>query len=177
MASPFTSSAKHVRHIWPALPVRTEGLALRGIAATTARKTTVARANVGVAAITRTGETPTIHFLTSPIEPTAAISALLESVPALFQSKGVGGVALHVTERLFHLIEKIPVGIRAIHTVNARCGKIPNKRFGIIVDQGGDTIQPKVMWKEDIIIRVAKRINLGLEQGHNVGIVRGGDGP
>jgi hypothetical protein len=177
MASLFASSAKHVRHIWPASPVRTEGSALKGIAATTVRRTTVAQAKVGVAAITRTGETPTIHFPTSPIEPAVAISALLESVPALFQSKGTGGLALHVTERLFHLIKKISVGIRTIHTVNGRCGEIPNARFGIIVDQGGDTIQPKVMWKEAVIVRVAKRIDLGLEQGHDVGVVRGGDGP
>jgi hypothetical protein len=110
----FARCANHIRHVWPAALVRAEGLALRGITIAALRGitakitkwTVVFRSNIGVTAITHTRGTPMIHLSTPPIVSTILIliSALVEPVPALFQAKGTGDVALRVTKGVFLLI-------------------------------------------------------------------------
>ncbi len=102
-------------------------------------------------------------LLRLPIVSMIWIAALVKPVPALFQAKGTGGVALHVTKGAFLLIEHIPVSICAIYLVDVWCGKILNTGFGVIVDQGGNTVHPKVVWVETVILWVAVQGELGLE--------------
>ena len=48
--------------------------------------------------------------------------------------------------------------------------------FVVVVDSSGNISEPKVLGKVTIVVRVAIHIHLRLEEGHNIGIIRGGNG-
>ena len=57
------------------------------------------------------------------------------------------------------------------------CAEVPYSRLGIIVDQCSQSAQPEVVRDVPIVVSTAVRVKLGLEQGHNVGVIRLRDGP
>jgi len=75
------------------------------------------------------------------------------------------------------IINQVPHGIHAIQFVDPGCGDVPEARLGIIVDHCGQSAQPEVVRDEPIIVGAAMQVKLGLEQGHDVGIIRLRDGP
>ena len=46
----------------------------------------------------------------------------------------------------------------------------------VVVDCSGNTSEPKVLGKVTIIVWVAIHIHLRLEEGHNIGVIQGGNG-
>jgi hypothetical protein len=61
--------------------------------------------------------------------------------------------------------------------MNPGCAEVPYACLGIIVDQCSQSAQPEVVRDMPIVISTAVRVKLGLEQGHNVGVIRLQDGP
>jgi hypothetical protein len=87
-----------------------------------------------------------------------------QTCPGLVPSKGHGGCSLARDKRGVPPCLAHPNWcICAMYLVDVWCGKIPNAGFGVIVDQGGNTIQPKVVWEETVIVWVMVQVDLSLE--------------
>ena len=83
---------------------------------------------------------------------------------------------LNVAIGLFVVGQRVPIESCAIRAADTGSGNIPNACFGIIVDQSGDTIEPKVLGKVTVDVRVTIHIHLRLEEGNDVRVIRDGYG-
>ena len=79
---------------------------------------------------------------------------------------------MDVTEGQLIIIHQVPHGIHTIQFVNPGSGEVLDARLGIVVDHCCQSAQPEVVRDMPIIGSVAMRVKLGLEQGHDVGIIR-----
>ena len=155
----------------------------RAIAAVTVAGTTrspIVEARV-VPTVVITVSTLQTRTLTAIAPQTRTFAAIIltatTTVPALVKTKNTRFVTLDVTEGQLIIINQVPHGIHTIQFVDPGCGEVPDARLGIIVDHCCQSAQPEVVRDVPIIVGAAMRVKLGLEQGHNVGVIRLQDGP
>ncbi len=100
------------------------------------------------------------------------------TVLALVKTENTRFIALDVTEGQLIIINQVPHGIHTIQFVNPGCNEVPDAHLGIIVDHCCQSAQPEVVRDVPIVISAAAmRVKLGLEQGHDVDVIRLRDGP
>jgi hypothetical protein len=106
----------------------------------------------------------------------AAIAIVVHPVVTLVKTEGTRSETLNVAIGLFVVGQRVPIKSCAIRAADTGSGNIRNACFGIIVDQSGDTIEPKVLGKVTVVVRVTVHIHLRLEEGNDVGVIRYGYG-
>ena len=116
--------------------------------------------------IPETRETPPVQLAMA-----AAIAIVVHPVVTLVQTEGTRSETLNVLIWLFVVGQRVPIKSCAIRASDTGSGNIPNACFGIIVDQSGNTIEPKVLGKVTVVVRVTVHIHLRLEEGNDVGII------
>ena len=150
MTAAFACSTNHVGHVGLAVLIGPDRMAMRGIAPTTTRWAPAA--TILQTTIPETMGTPPVQLAMA-----AAIAIVVHPVVTLVQTEGRRSETLNVAIGLF--------------VVGQHSGNIPNACFGIIVDQSGNTIEPKVLGKVAVVVRVAIHIHLRLEEGNDVGVI------
>ena len=169
MTAAFAHSTNHVGHVGPAALIRSDRTALRGIAPAITRW--APGVTITETMIPETRGTPTVQLATA-----AAIATVVHPVAILVQTEDTRSETLNVTIGLFVVVQRIPIKSCTVRVAGTGRCNISNTCFGIIVDQSGNTIEPKVLGKVTVVVRVAIHINLCLEEGHNIGVIRGGYG-
>jgi len=135
----------------------------------------------GVPAIVVVASTPQTRTLVAIALQTRTFAAIIltaaTTVPALFKMENARFIALDVTEGQLIIVNQVPHRIQTVHFMDPGCGEVPDVRLGIFVDHCCQSAQPEVVRDVPIIVSTAVRVKLGLEQGHDVGIIHLQDGP
>ena len=125
-----------------------------------------------------TSQTRTLAAVVLQTRTVAVISLTASTtVPALFKMENARFIALDVTEGQLIIANQVPHGFQSIQFMDPGCAEVLYARVGIIVDQCSQSAQPEVVRDVPIVVSTAVRVKLGLEQGHNVGVIRLLDGP
>jgi hypothetical protein len=169
MTAVFACSTNHVGHVGPAALIGPDRMAMRGIAPTTTRWAPAV--TILQTTILETRGTPPVQLVMA-----AAIAIVVHLVVTLVQTEDRRSETLNVAIGLFVVSQRVPIESCAIRAADTGSGNIPNVCSGIIVDQSGNTIEPKVLGKVTIVVRVAIHIHLRLEEGNDVGVIRDGYG-
>ena len=163
--------------------VRSDWTVTRCVAWTAATGSTIAKTTATLPMIPETRTLATV-IITTPrrggctavgvaaVSKVTALSRLKETtIPALLESKDTGLVALNMAEREFVVIDQVPYGVVTTKFVDTGCGKVPNASRSIIVEHGGKAAETKMVGNITVIVDLAKRIELSLEQGCNISII------
>ena len=72
----------------------------------------------------------------------------------------------------FIVVDQVPYGFHTTEFVDTGRGKVPNASRSIIVEHGGKAAETKMVGDITVIVNLAKRIELSLEQGCDISIIR-----
>jgi hypothetical protein len=164
--------------------VRSDWTVTRYVARAAASGSSISKTTATLPVITETGTLATV-IITTPrrgtltavgVAAVAKIPALsplkLTTIAALLESKDTGLVALNMAEREFIIVDQVPYGVHTTKFVDTGRGNVPNASRSIIVEHGGESAETKMLWDIAVIVDLAKGIELSLEQGCNIGIIR-----
>ena len=72
----------------------------------------------------------------------------------------------------FVVIDQVPYGFHTTEFVDTGRGEVSNASRGIIVEHGGESAETKVVGNIVIVINLTKGIELSLEQGSDICVIR-----
>jgi hypothetical protein len=189
VASTLAGSADDARKKGATTLVRSDWTVTRCVAWVAATGSTITKMTATLPMIPET-RTLATFIITTPrrgtctavgiaaVSKVTALSLLKETmIPAVLELKDTGLVALNMAERKFVVVDQVPYGVWTTKFVDTGWGKVPNTSHSVIVEHGGEAAETKMVGDIAVIVDLAKRIELSLEQGCDISIIRLWNGP